>query len=184
MGDDVSGVWEFETDRLAAGLWHDVADRLGVDLGEVVAGLLTPRTTVSLPTAWRGDYSVESARGWIHDRDADSSMMLVVEVALRAPVGLLLLAEVALPDTGVDLRIGYLFAESAWGRGLATELVSGVTAWARTRPGIRTLTGGVDPANRASARVLEKCGFGPIGDSAADGASYRLDISASIDRDR
>jgi SAM-dependent methyltransferase len=111
-------------------------------------------------------------------------MMLVVEAASREPIGLLVLAETAEPGTGLDRRIGYLFAESAWGRGLATELVWGLIAWAGTQPGIRTLTGGVDPQNRASARVLEKCGFAVIDEPDADSLRYRREISPGNEWDR
>lgn len=59
MSNDGSGVWEFETDRLRVGPWHEVAERLGVDLAVVVAALLTVRTTGALPESWQGEYSVE-----------------------------------------------------------------------------------------------------------------------------
>ena len=170
-------MWDFETERLTVGPWHEVADRLEVDLAHVVAELLTVRTTVALPEPWQGDYSVESAQRWINDRDADASMLLVIESASQRPVGILVVTEVPRPGTGVDLRIGYLFAETTWGRGLATELVEGLIARARTQPRIRTLTGGVDPANRASVRVLEKCGFGLIDDSGVGTAVYQIEIS-------
>lgn len=159
MSEEGSGVWDFETGRLRVGPWHGAAHRLDVNLAAVVAEMVTVRTTVALPESWQGGLSVENARGWINDRDADASMLLVAQIPSEQPVGMLVLGEVPLPESGVDLRIGYLFAESAWGRGLATELVSGLIDWARTQPRIRTLTGGVDPANRASVRVLERCGF-------------------------
>ena len=177
VGDDVVGVWRFETDRLAVGPWHEVADGLGIDLGRTVAGLLTARTTEGLPAAWQGGHSEEGVWAWINDRDGDASMMLVIDGATQEPVGLLVLAEAATPGTPFDRRIGYLLAERAWGRGLATELVTGLTEWARTQPGIRTLTGGVDPANRASARVLQKCGFELIDDPDADSLLYRRALS-------
>ena len=134
MSNDDSDMCEFETDRLDIGPWHEVADRLGVDLAQVVAELLTSTTTVGLPESWQGELSVESARGWINDRDADSLMLLVTESELRQPVGILILAEVPGTGSGIDLRIGYLFAESTWGQGLATELVSALIDWARTQP--------------------------------------------------
>jgi ribosomal-protein-alanine N-acetyltransferase len=179
VGDDVSDVWEFETNRLSVGLWHEVADRLDLDLARVVSEMLTVRTTVALPESWQGEHSVESARGWISDRDEDSSMLLVTESASQQPIGILVLAEVPLPGSGIDLRIGYLFAESTWGQGMATELVSGLIDWAQTRLRIHTLTGGVDPANRASVRVLEKCGFELIGDPDPGAVAYQIEISPS-----
>jgi len=177
VSDDASDAWEFETERLIVGPWHEVAARLAVDLAEVVAELLTVRTTVALPESWQGDHSVESATDWINERDADASMLLVTEAASRKPVGILVVSEVPLPCAGIDLRIGYLLAESTWGRGLATELVSGLVAWANSQSRIHTLTGGVDAANRASVRVLEKCGFGLIDDSDDGTDLYQRKVS-------
>lgn len=181
--DDVADTWAFKTDRLSVGRWHDVADSLGVDLAGVVAEMLTVRTTVALPESWRGKHSIDSARDWISDRDGDARVLLVIESASQQPAGLLILAEAPLPDTGVDLRIGYLFAEKMWGQGLATELVMGLADWARTQPRIRTLTGGVDATNRASVRVLEKCGFELIDGPDAPAMEYRLEITQSSEWD-
>ena len=60
-----------------------------------------------------------------------------------------------------DVRLGYLLAEQAWGRGLASELVGGFVCWYEANPAIRHLVAGVDQDNVASVRVLEKNGFVP-----------------------
>lgn len=103
-------------------------------------------------------------------------MLLVIESAATEPVGLLVLAQVSDTGPGIDLRIGYLLAEHTWGRGLATELVAGLVDWARAQPEIRTVTGGVDTENRASVRILEKCGFELIGRGGPGASTYRLEI--------
>ncbi len=183
MDGDVLERCEFETERLAVGPWHEVADRLDVDLGTTVADLLDVRTTAALPASWRGEYSPDSARGWIDERDAESSMLLITELASQQPIGLLILGVVPLPGSGTDLRIGYLLAEHVWGRGLASELVSGLIEWARTQPAIRTLTGGADPTNRASVRVLEKCGFEMIDEADPDAVVYQFQVSPANEWD-
>lgn len=58
---------------------------------------------------------------------------------------------------GALRSLGYLFAEAAWGQGLATELLGGLQDSLRGS-GV-TLSGGVMAQNTASARVLEKAGF-------------------------
>lgn len=59
---------------------------------------------------------------------------------------------------GVPVRhLGYLFAENAWGRGYATEMLSGLQALFRGQR-VR-ISGGVMQENAASARVLLKAGF-------------------------
>ena len=55
-------------------------------------------------------------------------------------------------------HIGYLLAEPTWGKGYATELVTGLVEALRSEAPM-TLLGGVDTKNPASARVLEKAGF-------------------------
>ena len=83
VSDEVADMWAFETDRLSAGPWHEVADWLDVDLSRVVTEMLTVRTTVALPESWQGEHSVDSARVWINDRDraivlnSDGELMLV-----------------------------------------------------------------------------------------------------------
>jgi RimJ/RimL family protein N-acetyltransferase len=180
----ISDRCQFVTPRLQVSPWHAAAHEVGVGLVEVTAGILTARTTVALPESWRGDYSIERARAWIEERDAESPTMLVIETASERPVGFVVLAEVPLDKSAVDVRIGFLIAEDAWGRGLATELLSGLVDWAQTQPGVRTLTGGVEPKNRASARVLEKSGFRRVGDRDDGAVTYRLDIEPSNEWDR
>jgi len=84
-------------------------------------------------------------------------VLLVVEKDGGTPIGLVFVHE---DEQGgdVDVRLGYLLAESAWGRGLATELVRGFVDVCRDR-GARSIAGGVGKSNAASRRVLEKCGF-------------------------
>ena len=54
----------FETERLAARGWHAVAfeGARGRGLADVVAELLTPAVTRTLPPQWSGAYSVDRAR--------------------------------------------------------------------------------------------------------------------------
>ena len=112
---------DFETSRLAVSGWHSPqnADR---DLVRIVAELLTPAVTAPLPEPWHGPYSPERARCWIAERDAEGASLLVTERHSAQVVGLMTLFE-TVPDDGsdgVEVRLGYLLAESAWGRGLAT----------------------------------------------------------------
>ena len=58
----------------------------------------------------------------------------------------------------LSLRLGYMLAESSWGKGLASELVRGVVEWCENKD-VASVTGGVERDNIASRRVLEKCGF-------------------------
>jgi len=60
--------------------------------------------------------------------------------------------------SGSVVRHGYLLSESAWGQGLASELVRGFVDWCRTVE-IEAILGGVERDDIASQRVLMKNGF-------------------------
>ena len=74
----------------------------------------------------------------------------------------------------MDVRLGYLLAESAWGKGLASELIEGFVRWCRGEAAIRSLAGGVNPDNAASIHVLEKNGFLPVEDEHGELKGDRL----------
>jgi RimJ/RimL family protein N-acetyltransferase len=147
------------------GDWHEIADRLGLQLAEIVAGILTPTTTSELPPAWQGNYDDQRAAAWIEDRDDESPTLLVVDHRTVEPIGLLILFESdSEVDAGTtDVRVGYVIAEPAWGQGLASELVGALVAWGRERPSIGSMSAGVNASNHASVRVLHKTGFRQVG---------------------
>ena len=68
----------------------------------------------------------------------------------------------------MEVHLGYVLAESAWGQGLGSELVEGFVEWCRGERQIRSLIGGVAADNLASVRILEKNGFRPMGSDVDD----------------
>jgi RimJ/RimL family protein N-acetyltransferase len=144
----------FETERLTVAPWHSIPR---AQLASHVAALLTPAVTRPLPPPWQGPYDLERAQRWIDERDAESSVLLVSTRADATPVGLIILSSPQPSDT--ELRLGYLLAEGAWGRGLGSELIAGLVQWCGAQPDISSLAGGVEASNPASKRVLEKNGF-------------------------
>ena len=162
----------FETQRLIANEWHSplpdgwpLPDRWPVpDLAAVIAAMLTEDVTISLPEPWHGPYSTARARQWIEDRDNEGTTLLVVDKATQDPVGLIILSSTTADSTaaGVEVRLGYLLAQSVWGQGLASELIAGLVNWCREQVDIASLAGGVARDNPASKRVLEKNGFHPV----------------------
>lgn len=56
-------------------------------------------------------------------------------------------------------EIGYNINRRFWGRGYATEAVSGLLDWATVEIGAHDFTAFYAMENGASGRVLEKCGF-------------------------
>jgi len=173
----------FHTDRLDVSGWHRSALPHGLELSDAVSGLLTTATTGSLPSGWQGDYDLARATAWIRDRDAESPTLMVIDRATGAPVGLLILFDIPAEDGSdlVDVRLGYLLAESAWGRGLGTELVAGFVDWCRSERRIRSIAGGVEADNAPSARVLTKNGFTIAGPANDNEQIYELVLIADQD---
>jgi RimJ/RimL family protein N-acetyltransferase len=168
----------FDTDRLLVGEWHSFigTEWRQQDLPALVVDLMAEPVTRSLPPSWHGEYTVDHATKWIAERDDEGPTLLVVERETGDAVGPIVLFESAAdPSTHeVDVRLGYLLGESAWGKGLATELIEGFVGWCRTQPAIKSLAGGVERDNPASARVLEKNGFRPTGEARSDSHGERI----------
>ena len=158
----------FHTARLDIREWHT---RSADALATFIVDLMTEPVTAALPPEWQGPYTPERAATWIAERDAEGPTLLVVERATDTPVGLVILYEIPTDGPCVDARLGYLFTESAWGRGFASELLAGLIAWCRADGQVRSLTGGVAPDNHASIRVLEKNGFRRLVESPPDRCS-------------
>lgn len=71
------------------------------------------------------------------------------------PIGLV---SVMLSAKG-ELELGYILSPSVWGRGFASEAVRAVLSTLFTLTGVEMVFARTRPANIASRRVLEKCGF-------------------------
>ena len=148
----------FDTQRLTARHWRrhlaDATERRALE--EALSGILTARVLEHLPPSLQLSHHGGRVSDWISACAAQSDVLLVQEAG--HPVGLLILAAGAGASGDREIHIGYLLAETAWGRGLASELVAGlVSAMEAGEPVI--LVAGVGRENPASARVLRKCGF-------------------------
>jgi len=64
-----------------------------------------------------------------------------------------------LPDDTGTVEIAYGVARVQEGLGFATEIAAALTAFAFEDPRVTHVIAHTLPANRASSRVLEKCGF-------------------------
>lgn len=152
----------FRTARLLLREWHslDPDEWDGRDLSEAVISILTEPVTRSLPPTWQGDYTTSRAKGWIRERDSEGITLLAVSGETRMAVGLMILFQQVDDEVAdAEIRVGYLLAESAWGSGMATEMVTGFVQWCRAQKFVGMITAGVEFDNHASRRVLEKCGL-------------------------
>lgn len=71
-----------------------------------------------------------------------------------------------------SVEIGYGILTEYQGRGYATEAVGASVEWALTQPGVNRVEAETDPDNRASQRVLEKCGFRATGVIGEEGSRF------------
>lgn len=68
--------------------------------------------------AWQRLYSYERADTWIESLHAAkaTSGFLLVDKALKQALELIIRFEENAPDGGAGVRIGYMLAETAWGK--------------------------------------------------------------------
>jgi RimJ/RimL family protein N-acetyltransferase len=103
-------------------------------------------------------YTATDADAWISrvaGQSPATSFAIVVDGAAVGGVGI---------ELGTDVfrhsaEIGYWLGEPFWGRGLATEALRAMTAYAFEHFDLCRLEAGVFSWNPASARVLEKAGY-------------------------
>ena len=69
------------------------------------------------------------------------------------------------PDVEGVVEIGYGLASASRRRGLGTEAVAVLAAWAEQQPGVRLVSAEVLPGNEASLRLLHRLGFVESGSS-------------------
>ena len=76
---------------------------------------------------------------------------------------------------GLDKKnpeIGYGILDEFQGHGYATEAVNLAIKWAFDQPGIAAVEAETDPDNRASQKVLMKCGFKASGEIGEEGPRF------------
>ena len=75
-------------------------------------------------------------------------------------------------DANCVAEIGYGILEEYQGQGYATEAVDATVAWALKQPEVVCVEAETEPDNRASQRVLEKCGFLSSGTVGEEGPRF------------
>lgn len=128
------------------------------EAGAVVSGDRTGRV-------WADDYPSEGdlvvagiacEAGEHYDEDAPYAVLQVRLLESGAAIGGI--GFISAPEPDGSAEIGYGLAESAQGRGYATEALDAVAAWASDQ-GLGVLVALTAADNLASQRVLERTGF-------------------------
>ncbi len=153
----------FESSRLIIQSWEMLftESEIGVELGNKIISILTPKVTQSLPDGWQHIQTVTEAQNWLSDRINEGDCLFVQEKNTREWIGFVFLYWIDTSDTDYAIRFGYLLSELYWGKGLGTELVQELVTWCHSQQNIHTLSGGVAQDNIGSIKILEKIGFIP-----------------------
>ena len=152
---------DFETERTSVTSWKSaLADEtLRNVLVEDCKRILTPKVLRHLPDSLNVSARSEDIDQWIDARDAESTVLTIREKTTSKLLGFMILAELPQHDPLRTVHLGYFFAEESWGKGYATEVLSGLIAHLKPQETPVQLIGGVEKSNIASAKVLLNAGF-------------------------
>ena len=151
-------VFRIETPRLWL-RWHETGDAAAI---AAFAGL---PEVAKMTATWNVGVSVEE----VERRIGQSRELNGCGKALRLVMALKDRPGHAVGQIGVDalpgqrLGLGYHLAPSLWSKGLMSEAVCALVAHAFALTPARLVQAQVRICNRASAKVLEKCGFTSAG---------------------
>ena len=76
------------------------------------------------------------------------------------------------PAKDHTVEIGYGILPACEGNGYMTEAVQAMIRWAFAQQDVDFVEAETDPDNRASQRILEKCGFVPNGKTGEEGPRF------------
>jgi len=120
-----------------------------------VLDILTPSVVGSLPPYFQNVNSISSAREWLKQIVSDGRLFVVKLVGESKAIGFVFLST----ENSGDTHIGYLLAESYWGKGYATEILKGVIDFIKSEDQVTRLIAGVATDNVASIKLLQKLDF-------------------------
>jgi len=131
--------------------------------------ILSDEVTEHLPPSFQGITSEHAAKTWLNEQVQSSQVFGLYLNQSEQLVGLLIIYV-----ENHQAHIGYLFAKSHWGKGLATELLAGLIAHGKSHNEWHVINGGVSKDNRASAHVLTKQGFVETPSNSSDMLHFEL----------
>ncbi len=129
------------------------------DVSSLVAHANNHRVWVNMRDRFPHPYSEANGEAFVHlARDMTPEAFFAIAVGDQAVggIGFVLHDDVE----RVSAEVGYWLGEPFWGRGIVTEALRAVTAYAITTHGLTRLYALPFAHNAASCRVLEKAGYG------------------------
>ena len=150
---------EFQTQRLKSTRieTHLNSQARRIALERDLRVMLTPDVLRFLPPQLTLESGVNGIKDWIAQRRSAAEVYTISEIGAEDVIGLLFLMPTSAPELREHrvVSLGYMFAESVWGKGYASELIAAVLSNLRDC----SVRGGVAVGNSASVRVLTKNGF-------------------------
>ena len=146
--------------------WETKRLRIYLATQEEMTALIEKQTDDDLRTAYR-----EMLDGCLqHPEQWEWYAVWMIESKDGSHIG-----DLSFKGLGADgsVEIGYGIAEEFQGNGFATEAVDAAVNWALQQPHVTCVEAETEPDNRASQRVLEKCGFVPTGVMGDEGPRFR-----------
>lgn len=155
---------------------------LAAELGsrEMLAGLLGATVPTDWPPGEHDRGAVEFFRARLVERpDAVGWYGWYAVLRLPAPASSVLIGSGGYfgpPDAEGTVEIGYSILPAYRGRGFATELARALVDRAFSIAGVARVVAHTTPENVASVKVLERCGFRPVGPGTEPGSvRYAID---------
>jgi len=144
---------DLKSARLSAASWEEISE---YELTQLFADAVVRW----LPPGFQSAKTDTERRHFLWQLSGEAEIIALTDVD-GVHIGIVILAH-----GDPERHLGYLFAQQAWGRGYATELLRALQDLYATQP--VCLIGGVMAQNAASSRALEKTGF----ERASDGADW------------
>jgi ribosomal-protein-alanine N-acetyltransferase len=168
------------TERLTLHAWSEEF------LDDLFALAQVPETVRYVGTGepWTREYTLGKHRATLAHWSEHGFGWFAVSRSPGSFDGVVSLVSRSATESGLGLpavEMGWWIAASAWGRGYATEATTAVRDRAFESGWADRLMAVYEPANQASARVVEKLGFTPHSKFTLDG---RVEQRAILDRPR
>ncbi len=135
-----------------------IRELMDADLKELSEYANNEKVSINLRDAFPKPYTLDDAKNFKQMVDAQNpKTFFAIEYQGRYAGNISLL-----PGTDIyrkSAEIGYFIGEPFWNKGIMTKAVSLITNWGFNNLGIVRIYTGIFEYNKASQRVLEKCGF-------------------------
>lgn len=126
------------------------------DIEPLVLFLNNKNVTKFLTSRIPQPYSIDDAKWWVNTGSKEGITKAVeVDGKYVGSIG----ATAGEFESNRSAEIGYWLEENSWGKGIATEVVMEMTEYVFSNTDIVRLYAPVFSPNKASMRVLEKCGY-------------------------